>query len=154
LPADHNYKTFRALCGYDSSCDNDNKSTSGTTMEFLFYVIKNQAFEFDLTQLGYGATESVPVYDIWAKESLGTVTGTINTSVPSHGVRLLRLGQKATTGIEAVEKDELQTSKSKTHSTDIYDLQGRHVSSRSTLQAAGHLSSGVYIIDSKKVMVK
>jgi len=92
LPEGHNYKTFRALCGYDSSCDTDNTSSTGTTMEFLFYVTTNDAYTFDLTQLGYGADEAVPVYDIWQKQSLGTATGTITTNVPSHGVKLFRLG--------------------------------------------------------------
>ncbi|MBQ6964131.1 MAG: cellulase family glycosylhydrolase [Bacteroidaceae bacterium] len=92
LPEGHNYKTFRALCGYDSSCDTDNTSSTGTTMEFLFYVTTNDAYTFDLTQLGYGADEAVPVYDIWQKQSLGTATGTITTNVPSHGVKLFRMG--------------------------------------------------------------
>ena len=38
-------------------------------MEFLFYVTANSAYTFDLTQLGYGADEQVPVYDIWQKKS-------------------------------------------------------------------------------------
>jgi hypothetical protein len=92
LPAGHNYKTFRALCGYDSSCDTDNPSSGGTTMEFLFYVERNTPFTFDLTRLGYSSTEAVPVHDIWAGEDLGTSTGSVTTIVPSHGVRLFRLG--------------------------------------------------------------
>ena len=51
LPAGHKWKTLRALCGYDSSCDTDNTSSSGTTMEFLFYVTKNSPYTFDLTKL-------------------------------------------------------------------------------------------------------
>lgn len=92
LPEGHNYKKFHALCGYDSSCDNDNPSSSGTTIEFLFYVTKKTPFTFDLTQLGYSSTEAVPVHDIWAGKDLGTSMGSITTIVPSHGVRLFRLG--------------------------------------------------------------
>lgn len=92
LPKGHAYKTFRTICGYDSSCDTDNGSSSGTTMDFQFYVSKPADYTFDLTQLGYGADESVPVYDIWEGKSLGDAKGTIHTTVQSHGVRLFRLG--------------------------------------------------------------
>ena len=102
LPAGHKYKKFRALCGYDSSCDTDNPNSSGTTMDFQFYVTKNAGYTFDLTKIGYGANESVPVYDIWQKEYLGTATGTITAKVPSHGVKLYRLGDKVASGINQV----------------------------------------------------
>ena len=101
LPTDHQWTTFRALCGYDSSCDRDNTSNTGTTMEFIVYVTQNQPYVFDLTQLGYSPSESVPLYDIWAHESLPAVTGTIETRVPTHGVKLFRLGDNEETGIEA-----------------------------------------------------
>ena len=141
LPAGHSWKTFRALCGYDSSCDTDNSSSSGTTMEFIFYVTKNEAYDFDLTQLGYGATETVPVYDIWQKEDLGTATGTISTTVPSHGVKLFRLGEKAITGIENVinENENGKWSNSKL----IYNLQGQRVSAD---------WKGIYINNGKKII--
>jgi hypothetical protein len=101
LPEGHNYTTFRALCGYDSSCDTDNKSASGTTMEFLIYATQqSQIFEFDLTSLGYDSTDEVPVYDIWARQDIGNATATITAKVPSHGVRLFRLGNnKPYTGL-------------------------------------------------------
>ena len=102
LPAGHRYKTFRALCGYDSSCDTDNTSASGTTMEFLLYTTRQEPYSFDLTLLGYAADEEVPLYDIWADEQLGTAKGSVTTTVPSHGVRLLRLGNN-TSGIGAAE---------------------------------------------------
>ena len=100
LPAGHTYKTFRTLCGYDSSCDVDNTSATGTTMEFLVYTTRQEPYTFDLTQLGYAADKAVPLYDIWAQEPLGTATGTITTAVPSHGVRLFRLGDN-TSGIDS-----------------------------------------------------
>jgi hypothetical protein len=126
LPAGHSWKTFRAFCGYDSSCDTDNTSSSGTTMEFIFYVTKKEAYDFDLTQLGYGASETVPVYDIWAGEDLGTATGTISTTVPSHGVKLFRLGDKAVTGIQNVKKG--QATNVRPANDLIYNLQGQRVS--------------------------
>ena len=128
LPSGHNYKTFRALCGYDSSCDTDNKSTSGTTMEFLFYVVANNSFDFDLSLIGYPtfSQKPVPVYDIWAKENVGWATGTLSVSIPSHGVKLFRLGDKVAEGIEETENDEGKKSPRK-HDA-VYDLQGRSVS--------------------------
>jgi hypothetical protein len=128
LPEGHNYKTFRALCGYDSSCDSDNGSSSGTTMEFIFYVTKKEAFTFDLTQLGYAAdaAQTIPVYDIWAKEDVGyAVNATLTTTVPSHGVKLFRLGEKATTGIQDVKKGQA-TNVSPANGL-IYNLQGQRV---------------------------
>lgn len=141
LPAGHTWKTFRALCGYDTSCDTDNPSTSGTTMEFLFYVTKNEPYTFDLKLLGYGDTEQVAVHDIWAKEDLSPVQGTLSTTVPSHGVRLFRLGDKAvSTGIS-----ETSTSNRPSFSNQYYDLQGYRV------VAPQH---GVYITAGKKVLLK
>ena len=145
LPEGHTYKTFRALCGYDSSCDSDNTSSSGTTMEFIFYVTKQAAYDFDLTQLGYSATESVPLYDIWAGESIGTATGILSTSVPSHGVKLLRLGDNIPTGISSPDtgKDR-QIPNLKSQTTNVHDLLGR---------PTGKSSKGKNIIiqDGKKI---
>ena len=139
LPAGHHYKTFRALCGYDSSCDTDNHSTSGTTMEFLIYAVKtNNGFQFDLTSLGYGANESVPVYDIWAKQQLEPATGTLSTTVPSHGTRLFRLGDKTADKIESVVP-----STSRLGDDAYYTLSGLQVSSP---------SHGIYIHEGKKVL--
>ena len=143
LPAGHSWKTFRALCGYDSSCDTDNSSSSGTTMEFIFYVTKNEAYDFDLTQLGYSAAESVPVYDIWQKEDLGTTTGTISTTVPSHGVKLFRLGEKAITGIENVINQNQNENGKWSNSKLIYNLQGQRVSAD---------WKGIYINNGKKII--
>lgn len=145
LPAGHSWKTFRALCGYDSSCDTDNPNTSGTTMEFIFYVTKNDAYDFDLTQLGYSASEAVPVHDIWTGEDLGTATGTISTSVPSHGVKLFRLGDKATTNINSLNSKKGQGAMIYDKSS-VYDLSGRRFSNTS------HLPSGIYINNGKKVV--
>lgn len=143
LPQGHNYKTFRALCGYDSSCDSDNTGSTGTTMEFIFYVTKEQSYDFDLTLLGYAADadEAVPVYDIWAKESLGTVTGTLSTVVPSHGVKLFRLGDNKNTDIEEITNTE---SHSRGNNT-VYDISGRTVPEKTARQ------KGLYIVNGKKV---
>ena len=155
LPAGHNYKTFRALCGYDSSCDTDNTSTSGTTMEFIVYVTKNELFSFDLTQLGYSATESVPVHDIWSKTDLAPATGVISASVPSHGVRLFRLGDK-----KADPSDGIGFIHSDTHVNEsagqvrgnqpfIYDFSGRIVDSDITAASA---HKGPVIVNGRKVL--
>ena len=89
LPANHRYTTFRALCGYDSSCDSDNPSSTGTTMEFLVYAVKDTDtdYTFDLTLLGYGANEAIPVHDIWNPDSEPfEAMGILSTKVPNHGV--------------------------------------------------------------------
>jgi hypothetical protein len=95
-------------------------------MEFIFYVTKNKTYNFDLTQLGYSASESVPVYDIWTGEGLGSVTGILSTTVPSHGVKLFRLGEKATTGIQDAKKG--QATNGSPANALIYNLQGQRVS--------------------------
>jgi hypothetical protein len=123
LPEGHQWKTFRALCGYDSSCDTDNPNSSGTTMEFFFYITKTEPYIFDTTQLGYEADEAVPVYDIWNKQDIGTSTGSIITNVPSHGVKLYRLGNKSEANIPKMEYEK--ASKSIKHK--YYDLQGRNI---------------------------
>ena len=155
LPAGHTYKTFRTLCGYDSSCDTDNTSASGTTMEFIISVVKDEPYVFDITSLGYEADEAVPVYDIWEKTSLGTATGTISLSVPSHGVRLLRLGdKKAADGIKAIsDHDDTGSTQSTKNSTDVFDLTGRHVGSSSPF-LSNSVHKGFYIVNGNKVIVR
>ena len=151
LPAGHTYKTFRALCGYDSSCDNDNPSTSGTTMEFFFYVTKDTPFDFDLTQIGYSADEVVPVYDIWQHQDEGTAKGTLRASVPSHGVKLYRLGNKMTDGIIDLYDsplDGFQFDSSKPNQNvnrKSYDLQGRQIENNAE-------RPHIYIVNGKKLL--
>ncbi len=140
LPDGHNYTTFRALCGYDSSCDTDNTSSSGTTMEFFFYVTKTEPYDFDLTLLGYGAGDEVPLHDIWAGENLGTVKGSLTTTVPTHGVRLLRLGDNQEDAIHDMNNDDKRSTK------------GRKIAYNLSGQAVNHPSKGIFIIDGKKVV--
>lgn len=142
LPTGHNYKTLRALCGYDSSCDTDNTSSTGTTMEFIFYVSKKAPYVVDLTQLGYGAGEAVPVHDVWTGEDLGTATGSISTSVPTHGVKLLRLGNKIEMGIDDAPQNSANSHFTKTNTA--YTLTGQPVVTP---------SKGIYIINNKKMVV-
>ncbi len=128
LPKDHHFKTFRALCGYDSSCDTDNKSDTGTTMEFFVYITRSNSFSFDLTKLGFDAEEEVPVHDIWAQEDLSNATGSVTAEIPTHGVKLYRLGDKEPVGINQVRTtpaSQVITPKSK--DKNIYDLQGRRI---------------------------
>jgi hypothetical protein len=159
LPAGHSFKTFRALCGYDSSCDRDNTSASGTTMEFIISVVKEEPYAFDLTTLGYAPDESVPVYDIWQKADLETATGSITLSVPSHGVRLLRLGDNKADGIGAVSlPDEGATSASlhAGNNTGVFDLTGRQVRccTSSSPLASNPMHKGLYIVNGNKVVVR
>ena len=141
LPEGHQFKTFRALCGYDSSCDTDNPSTTGTTMEFFFYVTKNDSYDVDLTQFGYSADEDIPLYDIWAKKDVGTVSGTLKTKVPSHGVKLFRLGD--TPVPSAIKDTQKGTATSLIHSNKYFDLNGRETAKP---------QSGIYITNGKKVI--
>ena len=128
LPKDHHFKTFRTLCGYDSSCDTDNKSDTGTTMEFFIYVTRSNSFSFDLTKLGYDAEESVPVHDIWAQKDLGNATGSVTAEIPTHGVKLYRLGDKEPVGINQVRTTPAtQAITPKSKDKNIYDLQGRRI---------------------------
>lgn len=144
LPKGHDYVKFSALCGYDSSCDRDNTSSSGTTMEFLISRSQRKAatISVDLTQFGYGADEEVPLHDIWANESAGTTSGTLSVEVPRHGVKLYRLGDKIPQGID---RDNI----SYPSSPDIYTLQGMKLNN-----AAHELSRGIYIVEGKKMVVK
>ena len=145
LPEGHDYVMFKALCGYDSSCDTDNPSSSGTTMEFLIYADKsNDDFAFDLTKLGYSADESVPVYDVWSGEALGTFTGTVNTTVRSHGARLLRLGNEIPDGIR-LQHNTSTTEGKTTADGGWYNLQGVKTDSP---------TRGIYIKDGKKILKK
>ena len=139
LPEGHQWTTFRALCGYDSSCDTDNTSSTGTTMEFIFYVIGASTYDFDLTQLSYAESEAVPVYDIWAKESLDTATGAIRTKVPTHGVRLFRLGDNVVSAVEPVSGQHHTTTGT------YYNLQG---------QVVDKPSKGLYIQNGKKIVLE
>ena len=138
LPEGHSYTKFRALCGYDSSCDTDNTSSTGTTMEFIIYAVgQNQDFEVDLTQFGYRADEAVPVYDIWGLKSVGTATGSLRATVPSHGVKLFRLGDNKASGIENVKSATTRPAAT----LQCFDLQGRPVAVP---------SKGIYIQNGKK----
>lgn len=146
LPAGHKYKKFRALCGYDTSCDTDNpSSTSGTTMDFQFFVTKNSAYVFDLTKLGYNADESVPVYDIWEKTSVGSTTGSLSAKVPSHGVKLYRLGNNTATGINNVNATDASMRTVKGTDDAYYNLNG---------QKTNPNSKGIYIHNHKKVVIR
>jgi len=144
LPKGHDYVKFSALCGYDSSCDRDNTSSSGTTMEFLISRSQPKAatISVDLTQFGYGADEEVPLHDIWANESAGTTSGTLSVEVPRHGVKLYRLGDNIPQGIDRENISYLS-------SPDIYTLQGMKLNN-----AAHELSRGIYIVEGKKMVVK
>ena len=152
LPESHGYTTFKALCGYDSSCDRDNTSSAGTTMEFIVYADKTEDYTFDLTLLGYGADEAVPLYDVWQKQSVGTATGVLTTRIPSHGAKLFRLGNNEADAIRPVPVDgdssDRQDDKSAAYeglgSGEVsYDLSGLPI----TLSHAP-----VYIHQGKKVM--
>ena len=142
LPEGHNFKTFKALCGYDSSCDTDNTSANGTTMEFMFYVAVNEPFSFDLTELGYGTEETVPAYDIWQKKDIGNVSGSVTVKVPSHGVVLLRLGDKVPVGIDTPHHE---TGSVLPSDGKVYDMQGRRINTP---------SHGIYIRNGRKEMVR
>ncbi len=149
LPEGHDYKTFKALCGYDSSCDTDNKSSTGTTMEFLIYTqTDNKAFSVDLTQFGYGASEEVPVHDIWANEDIGSAVGELKVKVPSHGARLFRLGDNTPDKIDDIVSDERAIEK--LFPADVYDINGLFLKHDAT--SLESLPKGVYILKGMKVL--
>lgn len=127
LPKGHNFVKFSALCGYDSSCDTDNKSTTGTTMEFILSASKTESYTFDLTLLGYGAEESVPLHDIWTKTDEGTAQGSITLDIPTHGVKLYRLGNEIVDGIESIEGTEETNAGTVKGKTTMYNLNGQAI---------------------------
>ena len=148
LPAGHNYTTFRALCGYDSSCDTDNTSSTGTTMEIFFYVTAPNIFDVDLTALGYSADEDVLLYDIWEKTTLQPVKGHLKATVPSHGAKLYRLGDNIADGITAPQAQSSTSGSGDVQhpaSNKYYDLNGRATSAP---------AKGIYVHDGKKIYVK
>ena len=98
-------------------------------MVFYVYAKKSENYRFDLTELGYGENESVPVYDIWAKESVGNAIGEIVAPIPEHGVKLYRLGDGVANGISPVRSDPRASAGTSKQGLDgsnaIYDLSGR-----------------------------
>ena len=121
-------------------------------MEFIVYADKTEDYTFDLTLLGYGADEAVPLYDVWQKQSVGTATGVLTTRIPSHGAKLFRLGNNEADAIQFVPVDgdssDRQDDKSAAYeglgSGEVsYDLSGLPI----TLPHAP-----VYIHQGKKVM--
>ena len=144
LPEGHAFTRFKALCGYDSSCDTDNSSATGTTMEFLVYTTRQEVFEFDLTTLDYAAGEAVPVYDVWAGESLGNVRGKISVEVPSHGARLFRLGDAKVAEGDALEEVTPDGASGRRVRNGVYNLLGQ--------QVEGPVEAGLYIKDGRKVV--
>lgn len=131
LPEGHKYVKFKALCGYDSSCDTDNPSaTSGTTMTFAFEAVKKNGYHVDLTGLGYAANQKVGVYDCWGKTHLDSVAGRLWVSIPSHGAKLYRLspereeGGQITLSSQTVKADnsevDLTASVSGAHDAQSY----------------------------------
>lgn len=105
---------------------------------------RSTSYTFDLTQLGYKADEAVPVYDIWEKQSVGTATGTITAKVPSHGVKLYRLGDKIPSGINNVNVAD-KGSNVKVGLDGYYNLAGQKVNPA---------KKGIYIHNNKKVVVR
>ena len=119
-------------------------------------MTKHENFVFDLTTIGYEAHEAVPVYDIWGKTSLGTAAGTLDTKVPSHGVRLFRLGDnQPIDGIGDAWMNDNEKEKRTDNmagQADVFNLNGQAVGRTDT---PGHVVSrnlpkGLYIVGGKK----
>jgi len=54
----------------------------------------------DFTQLGFVASESIPVYDIWKQKALGEHQGNFTaTEVPCHGTAFLRLSSASRSAV-------------------------------------------------------
>ena len=146
LPKGHHYVRFSALCGYDSSCDRDNTSSSGTTMEFFLSLSQptTTTINLNLTTLGYGKEEELPIHDIWARKSVGTIRGVVSAEVPKHGVKLYRIGDNLGGGIENTAIDT-----GKTCPSPITTLQGTIL-----YEPIENLSKGIYIVGHKKICIK
>ena len=146
IPDDMDVMRFKAKAAADDSGINQTGAT--TSIRFMVFdqnpLTSEQEtaeeigdYTFDLTQLGYAADEAVPVYDIWEKQCLGTVVGSITASVPSHCVKLFRLGDKVADGIP------LPFGAQTGADGKCYDLQGRLVDAP---------RNGIYIKDRKKTV--
>ena len=101
------------------------------------------------------------MYDIWEHSDLGTATGVISTNVPSHGVRLLRLGNKKADPADGIGTIQAPDEKHAAANTGqgqpgIYDLSGRQVSndSANTQASLGKLPKGLYVVKGKSVLVR
>ena len=90
LPA--GYTTFKSFCGFDDEVIN---APNGVTIEFMVFTqdpsnLSYASIPVDLTQLGY--TGDCVIRDMWAKNDLGTYSGSsFAPSIINHGAGLYRI---------------------------------------------------------------
>lgn len=108
LPEGHNYKTFKALVGYDSAVENADK---GVTMEFRVFTEDpapsgSAQVALDLTKLGFAADQPCRITEMWN----GTDEGTFKNSefaptINSHASKLYRVSASERSGGTSVTID-------------------------------------------------
>ena len=108
LPENHDYKTFKALVGYDSGVENADK---GVTMEFRVFTedptpSSSVPVTLDLTKLGFAADQPCRISEMWN----GTDEGTFKNSefapvIRSHASGLYRVSASERSGGSSVTID-------------------------------------------------
>lgn len=99
LPEGHQYKTFKALVGYDGGVQNADK---GVTMEFRVFTQdptpeSAEPVMLDLTQLGFAQDQECRITDMWSDEEQGVFKNSeFAPTIKAHASGLYR--------IEAVER--------------------------------------------------
>lgn len=151
LPADKNYVKFKSFCGYD---DEVKSASEGVTMEFQIYTqdpmgSDSTAITLDLPALGYDSTTIVNVYDIWNKTDLGNYSGQeFAPSIVKHGVGYYKLTPTGTEGIQALPSAQGDEAGKTSAPKAVYNLKGQRLNDEDSL------SSGIFIVDGKKILVK
>lgn len=82
--------------------------TDTTTKFVLFGNTSNsqQTISINLTSIGFSATQSVPVKNVWTGATLSNFTGTFAQTIPSHDAALYVLGNAELTRTEPVKSIE------------------------------------------------
>lgn len=158
LPANHNWVKFKSFVGYDYAMKG---ASDGVTMEFQVYTTNPMgadsiAVPLNLENIGIAKNAECEVYDIWNKQSLGTVSGSISPKVANHGASLLKLTPTGgTTKIDVIQPtNESHAKMHKNKLVDgVYNLKGARIATDLTTAP-----EGLYIInkdnESKKVINK
>ncbi len=78
-------------CGASSILWTSRDEDGSLYLAFFNTGTRESHLECPLPSLGLSSQSSVHVRDLWAREDIGTMTGSVHCSVPFHGCRLFRL---------------------------------------------------------------
>lgn len=133
LPEGKEWKTFKALVGYDEGVKS---AAKGVTMEFQVYTSDPQgsdstAIALDLRKIGFAENEECTVYDIWNKQEVGTYSNDgFKPQVVNHGVGYYKITSTGASAVKGVKADgDTAQGKYNTKAADgVYSLNGEKVS--------------------------